>query len=187
MDPNPPSDAFPVNAVVFTGQFDRVRAGLAFLASGEIQHLLISGVNRGAGIHPERFATQFSLGKDMRTALSQGRLVLGVHATTTLENAAETRCWLRGIHHEGPILLITGTAHMPRASIALEHALPGTEVRRITVDKEEREGLRGAVFHEFAKYGATRAWLLAQSLLKISGLNAVGTGSRTGLSDCQST
>jgi hypothetical protein len=49
----------PLPGVVFTGQFNRVHAGLALLERGAIGPLLVSGTNPPAGIPLAGFAQQF--------------------------------------------------------------------------------------------------------------------------------
>jgi len=116
--------SLPEIAIVFTGQFDRVEAGLALLERGQVETLFISGVNRGAGIRSETFAEQFVLSPAMRDALAQGRIILASDANTTLENAIETACWLAQQADIRSVVLVTHRYHMPRASLALERAVP---------------------------------------------------------------
>jgi uncharacterized SAM-binding protein YcdF (DUF218 family) len=147
----------PGMAVVFTGQFDRVWLGLDLLAGGEVDRLFISGINRGAGIIEEKFQSQFGLYGDLLEAYRDGRIVLGTEANTTLENAAETQCWIQGQDWNGPILLVTSRWHMPRASVALEQALPEQKIWRLIVP--ERANIqKGWTFRrreEYLKYLAT--------------------------------
>ena len=132
------AEGLPENAVVFTGQFDRVRAGLEILRQGRVETVFISGVNSGAGIQKERFATQFSLDPNLEQALASGRLALGERAQNTLENAAETACWHRERGLSGPLLLITSCPHMPRASMALERSLPGIDVMYVPCQRHKK-------------------------------------------------
>ena len=115
-------------AVVFTGAFERVDAGLRLLEAGAVPRLYVSGVNANAGIPPARFVSQFSLRNPSIADLP--RLVAccvewGEDADNTLENAFDTKCWVdrRGV--SGPLLLITSRRHMARALAALSGALPG--------------------------------------------------------------
>ena len=116
--------SLPEIAIVFTGQFDRVEAGLALLEREQVETLFISGANRGAGIRSETFAEQFVLSPAMRDALAQGRIILASDANTTLENAIETACWLAQQADIRSVVLVTHRYHMPRASLALERAVP---------------------------------------------------------------
>lgn len=150
---------WPAQAVVFTGQFNRVDYALNLLERGAIDRLFVSGVNPGAGLTPERFAQQFALSDTLRAALANGHLVLGTRAKNTLENADETLCWLRSTGASGPILLVTSQRHMARASLALE-AATGRPVWRYVVPGDAARAAT-ADFHdpEFQKYLAT--WPLA--------------------------
>ena len=141
--------------MVFTGQFDRVFAGLKLLREGRVERLFISGVNPGAGIQKERFATQFSLDADLRQALASGRLALGEQAQNTLENGAETACWRQERSLSGPLLLITSCLHMPRASLALERSLPEVTVVRLCLGGATKAVAPKILMKEFLKFLAT--------------------------------
>jgi uncharacterized SAM-binding protein YcdF (DUF218 family) len=140
-------------AIVFTGQFNRVREGLDLLERSEIRQLFVSGVNRKAGMTPARFVAQFELDRSSQEALAEGRLVLGPAARSTFQNVSETRCWLQSQGVQGPVLLITSARHMPRASVALERALPNLQVLRLSVS-DGPTGL-STFAKEFMKYLAT--------------------------------
>lgn len=116
----------PTTAVVFTGQFDRVELALDLFDQGRLDRIFISGVNGRAGIKPEGFAEQFGISSKARAALNSGRIILAPDANTTIVNALETACWLKHQPRVREIVLITGRAHMPRASWALESALAGS-------------------------------------------------------------
>ena len=153
----PLSDPMPRTAIVFTGQFDRIRAGLDLLAAGRVDKLLISGVNRAAGLDPGQFAEAFDLSPGLRTALATGDIVLGVRAGTTLQNAEEASCWLAhraGVHDA---VLVTSARHMPRASLALQRALPaGFRIVRFASDAEHASDVPGALTsREFGKFLVT--------------------------------
>lgn len=146
-------------AIVFTGAFDRVELGLTLLEAGQVERLLISGVNPGAGLEPETFAMQFDLGRAALRARSDGRLILATGAQTTLENARESRCEMlllaeAGQGMPGTVLLITSRHHMPRASVVLEAALPGVQVLRQSPPVSTHEPRRWA--REFAGFLAMR-------------------------------
>lgn len=143
----------PTTAVVFTGQFDRIEAGLALRAQGRIERLFISGVNPPAGLRPERFAAQFGLSAALRNDLATGRIVLATRAQSTLGNALETACWLHAMPGTDHLLLITSRAHMPRASLALERALPGVAVARLPVAGDVPE--TALPWAELRKFGLT--------------------------------
>ena len=131
------TDRLPSTAVVFTGQFDRIERGLDLLAAGQVQSLLISGVNPKAGLTVSGFADQFLLTADQRLWLETGRITLAPDAHTTLENALETACWLEREPDVQSTALITSRRHMARASLALERAIGPVRVIRVTSDPVE--------------------------------------------------
>lgn len=149
--------------VVFTGQFVRTYAGLELLEDRKIGRLFISGVNIGAGMPEQNFVKQFNLSPMLIHALDDGRLSLGERGEDTLENALETRCWLARIASGKPVVLITSTWHLPRASIVLERTARRHRVERYGVS----DGLMSwdIIRDEFFKYLATRAislwWLIS--------------------------
>jgi uncharacterized SAM-binding protein YcdF (DUF218 family) len=114
-------------AVVFTGAFERVDAGLQLLDSRAVPRLFISGVNGNAGISPLRFVSQFSTRnlniRDLQE-LKECCVQFGERADNTFQNALETKCWINGEGISGPLLLITSRLHMARARAALSGALP---------------------------------------------------------------
>ncbi len=155
MEASRPGEGLPANAVVFTGQFDRVRAGLEILRQGRVEALFISGVNRGAGIEKEGFASQFSLDPNLEQALKSGRLALGERAQNTLQNAAETACWYKARGLSGPLLLITSCLHMPRASLALERSLPEVDIARLCIASGTKRETANGLVTEFTKFATT--------------------------------
>ncbi len=118
-------------AVVFTGQFERVDAGLRLLNAKDIPRLYISGVNGGAGINPATLVKQFSarnpeipdLGRLVECCVEWGEL-----ADNTFQNARDTRCWVERRGITGPLLLIASEQHMARAMAALTGTLPGFRI-----------------------------------------------------------
>lgn len=151
--------SLPDTAIVFTGQFDRVEAGLALLEREQVETLFISGVNRPAGIRPEGFAEQFALSPALRDALAQGRIILASDANTTLENAIETACWLAQQTQSRSVVFVTHRYHMPRASLALERAVPWQiTVVRISPEQVLPGTDRPFVLQELFKFAAT--WVI---------------------------
>ncbi len=148
----------PGTAVVFTGDFDRIRAGLDLLSEGRVDRLFITGVNGDAGLDPERFATQFSLPPEQVQWLDTGRIVLAPDAHTTIENAWETGCWLDRQPDAGrAVALITSRSHMARASVALRNELWPVGVVRVVSDPGEAFDIRQLSLLDFAEYAATWA------------------------------
>lgn len=150
-----PQTELPSLAVVFSGKYDRVWRGLDLLERSQIKRLYISGANATSGVSVERFVTQFSLDAELLEALTEGRIVLGPRAHDTLQNATETKCWLDQQAREEPILLITSTSHMPRASLALEQELPGRKIWRMSVPEGVNQGGKYILRKEFQKYLGT--------------------------------
>lgn len=146
----------PEIAVVFTGQFSRVEAGLALLETEQAGVLFISGVNRRAGIQPENFAEQFALSPVLRDAMADGRIILASDANTTLENAIEAACWVEQQDDSHPVVLVTDRFHMPRASLALERAVP-QKFALTRVFPEQVLPVEEGIFHkqELFKFAAT--------------------------------
>lgn len=143
-------------AVVFTGQFERIHFALGLFEEGRIDRLFISGVNSGAGLDPKRFDRQFGLSEALRAARAEGRIVLASEANTTLENAAETACWLRMSPEVDTVALITSHRHMPRASLALERALSANlSVHRMASDRGSGGESSRAKAVEFRKFVGT--------------------------------
>jgi uncharacterized SAM-binding protein YcdF (DUF218 family) len=114
-------------AVVFTGQFERVDAGLRLLNARAVPRLYISGVNGGAGILRENFVQQFAARNP--DIVSLDRVVaccvqFGELADNTFQNAADTKCWVDRNKITGPLLLVTSQSHIARAKAALSSVLP---------------------------------------------------------------
>lgn len=136
MEPSALLEPQPRIGVVFTGQFERIRFGLRLFEQDAIDRLFISGVNGGAGLVPERFDRQFDLSSELSAARAAGHIILASDANTTLENAVETSCWLARQSGAKSVRLVTSRHHMPRASLALERAVPsGFSVTRVVSDE----------------------------------------------------
>lgn len=153
--PTPPEQITARTAVAFTGQYPRVTHALRLLETGKIQRLLVSGVNSGAGMNQQHFAEKFALSDKLQNALAENTLELGTWAQTTLQNAQEAQCWLHEKPQEIAILLITSADHMPRASIALEAALPNHEIQRAIAPGSDERMTASILMTEFTKYLAT--------------------------------
>lgn len=158
----------PESAVVFTGVPNRVLWGLRLLEDGKIRRLLVSGISE------DEFTRDVRLSRALATAREEGRLVLGTRAQSTLENAAETACWLRREGLAGPILLITSEFHLPRATEALAQAAPGIAIEPLGVADPTDPSHVGREETEARKLAVTRALGLLPSRL----------GMREGFADC---
>jgi uncharacterized SAM-binding protein YcdF (DUF218 family) len=145
-------------AVVFTGAYDRVDRALDLLQAGAVKRVFISGANPNAGIWLDRFTAQFGRGRDDLARLIACCVTFGEAADTTLENAAETECWLKGHDIRDPVLLVTSWDHMPRAHAALAALIGGSRITAFPVGGatvDDALELRRLVL-EYAKYWGTR-------------------------------
>lgn len=149
-------------AVVFTGAYERIDRALDLLQAGAVRRVFISGANPNAGIWLDRFTAQFGRGREDLARLIACCVTFGEAADTTLENAAETQCWLDGRDVRAPVLLVTSWSHMPRAHAALagligQSRITASPVGAAPVDVGPE--LRGLVL-EYVKYWGTRliAW-----------------------------
>jgi uncharacterized SAM-binding protein YcdF (DUF218 family) len=149
----------PETAVVFTGGPNRVLWGLRLLEDGKIKRLLISGISE------EDFLRDFRLSRKLAEARQDGRLVLGTRAQSTLENGAETACWLQQEGLSGPVLLISSDFHLDRAKEALVMAAPGLAVTTLGVKDPADASNPEKAASEARKLTMTRALrFLPQSL-----------------------
>jgi len=158
MSSNVTTADLPKTAIVFTGQYDRIDDGLQLLGEHAIDQLFISGVNAISGLYAATFDDQFHLSPELRAAREAGRIVLASDADNTLENGVETACWLAGRPRIGTVALITSHCHMPRASLALERAVPrGVGVERLDVADPTFADAQACSALDFAKFAATWA------------------------------
>jgi uncharacterized SAM-binding protein YcdF (DUF218 family) len=107
--------------VVLTGGTSRIEEGLSLFAGGRARHLFISGVYPNVSK-----ATIESMWKG-ETALPPCCITLGHSATTTAQNAQETRDWLAAQGYSS-IRLVTSNYHMKRSVMELRHALPNVKI-----------------------------------------------------------
>ncbi|WP_244613027.1 YdcF family protein [Methylosinus sp. Ce-a6] len=155
-------------AVVFTGSFERIDAGLQLMNSGVVPLLYISGLNANAGLHPSRFVAQFSARnpniRDLRR-LVECCVQWGEYAENTIQNAVETRCWVRRHETPGPLLLITSRLHMARALTALSSELPDRPLIPFpALDPASSASQSRPRVIEYLKYLATIALVHAPSI-----------------------
>jgi uncharacterized SAM-binding protein YcdF (DUF218 family) len=152
------SDSLPHTAIVFTGDFGRVRLGLDLLSTGRVEQLFITGVNGDAGLNTARFAQQFNLSSLQAAWIRTGKLVLAEDAHNTLENALEAGCWLDNKPNIDAVVLITSRSHMARASTALERRISPINVSRVISDPEGDYDPLLLNLKEFGEFAAT--WLI---------------------------
>ena len=109
----------PAEAIVaWTGGEYRIQTAINLLEQHQAERLLISGVNKNA--NPSRFLGNVS--DELKAKID-----LGYQATTTKENAIETRDWLNK-HKFHSVVLVTSFYHMPRSLAELNHAVPNMTV-----------------------------------------------------------
>ena len=157
-EPIESSVELPRTAVVFTGDFDRIRLGLELLSSDSIGRLFITGVNGDAGLNVARFPSQFELTPDQANWITTGRIVLAPDAHTTLENALETACWLDRQPDVKAVTLITSQEHMARASVALQRGVSPASVVRVISEPSEAYDKYQLDLVEFSKF--TTTWII---------------------------
>ena len=169
----PPRDAAirrAAAAIVFTGDFARIDAALKLLAERRVPRVYVSGVNSGEGLSKESFVSQFSQ-RNLELApldkLVACCVEMGEAAENTLQNALETRCWLKRRAISGPLLLVTGRSHMARALVGLSRAAPDHEIAPFPVE-DEMSHSAGARSHEYLKFVATLV------LSRVPGLTGLG-------------
>ncbi|MBY6242481.1 YdcF family protein [Methylosinus sp. Sm6] len=162
-------------AVVFSGAFERVDAGLRLVNAGAIPLLYISGLNANAGLRPTHIVSQFSTrNPDIADlpSLIQCCVRWGENADNTLQNAFETRCWVKRRKAPGALLLITSRRHMARALTALSSELPEHALIPYPVPDAPASGspLRPRAF-EYLKYLATIVIVHIPSIDVLLGIN----------------
>lgn len=147
----------PGTAVVFSGSHDRIYLAMDLLEQDVLDRVFISGANPRSGIRTQSFAQDFELSPAAMADLEAGKVLFAPAATSTLENAVETACWLDEHPEIAEVTLITSHWHMPRSSVALERSLK----RRVKIVRfpsepaaEKYEGTN-VWREEFLKYAAT--------------------------------
>ncbi len=143
--------------VVLTGGRDRVEEGLKLYAMGRTSHLFISGVH-------EDVKKREILGRwKGDNALPPCCVTLGYEATTTEQNAQETRKWIESEDYNS-IRLVTSNYHMPRAYAELAHALPNIDIYPNPMKQPDLDYLSTRfiklVFVEYHKWMYRKAVLL---------------------------
>ncbi|MBP5344160.1 MAG: YdcF family protein [Alphaproteobacteria bacterium] len=104
--------------VALTGGEYRVQTAIDLLTQDKADRLLITGVN-------QKISPASVLAKAPEEI--KRRITLGYQATTTEENALETKGWIEH-HHFKTILLVTSFYHMPRAYLEISAQLPNTDI-----------------------------------------------------------
>lgn len=107
--------------VALTGGEGRVATGVAVLAEGHGQRLLISGGN------PEVTMNAIRAAAGAPPELFDCCVDIGLEAANTVGNADETARWAES-HGYQRLVIVTSDFHMPRALLELKAAMPGREL-----------------------------------------------------------
>lgn len=107
--------------IVLTGGNNRIHEGLKLFAEKKSKNLFISGV------HKDVMMGEITRQWQGSPALPPCCITLGYQATSTTENALETREWIEK-NNIKTIRLVTGNYHMTRALLEVRHMLPGIKV-----------------------------------------------------------
>lgn len=124
--PMPADSGTPCEAlVVLTGSAGRVDMGFELLDKGRAPRLFISGV--GDERDAQAFFESYKLPQALRSKLQQeGVLTIDREASSTFENAYETKRWLKNKPYKN-LCLITAHYHMPRSLTLFRHVMPDKE------------------------------------------------------------
>ncbi|MGQ0526742.1 MAG: YdcF family protein [Alphaproteobacteria bacterium] len=107
--------------VVLTGGGNRVEEGLILFALGKTKELFISGVHPGVTENEVR-----AMWKG-RAPLPECCITLERTSISTLQNAQQTRDWLKNTDYHS-IRLVTANYHMNRALLHFSLLLPGVDI-----------------------------------------------------------
>lgn len=116
--------------IILTGGKNRIQEGLRLFAHGKAPKLLITGV------HPKSPDKDIlSLWDDKANPLPQCCITLERKATTTIENAIESKNWIEK-NNIKEALLVTSAYHMPRAIKEFKNAMPELVIHPYPVTQE---------------------------------------------------
>ena len=107
--------------VVLTGGNFRIKTGLNLWADGLAPELYITGV------HSKNTRQKIIKSWQGEKPLPFCCMTLDYEATTTIENASETKQWIQD-NHMRSVRLVTSKYHMPRASLEFSRALPDIKI-----------------------------------------------------------
>ncbi|WND03974.1 YdcF family protein [Temperatibacter marinus] len=133
-----PADAI----VVFTGDSNRLKTGVALLTAKQGNRLLFSGVN--TAVTPQ---TLISL-TEADPALFECCIDLGFEAENTLGNALETKKW-REKNNFSTLYLVTSDYHLPRAMLLMKKIDPSGAYKPYPA---ESDAPLGYFVREYNKY-----------------------------------
>lgn len=117
--------------IVLTGGNNRIRTGLELYAKGLAPQLFITGVHKA--VEEKEILAQWG---STDLPLPPCCMVLGHEATTTTENASETKDWVER-NNVRKIRLITSSYHMSRALLEFHTAMPDIEIIPQPVNEDE--------------------------------------------------
>jgi uncharacterized SAM-binding protein YcdF (DUF218 family) len=106
--------------VVLTGGSGRLQAGLDLLREEKAERMFVSGVYRGVDV------TQLLAVLKQRPDEVENRISIG-NAVDTIENALETRNWVRTQNYTS-LRLVTAAYHMPRSLLEFQAAMPDIRI-----------------------------------------------------------
>ena len=143
--------------VVVTGGAGRIRTGIELLASGKVQNLMISGVDKKVGL-PEIYNMW-----DGDSHAVECCITLGHEANNTKGNAIETLGWVRRNGFKS-LRLVTSNYHIPRTRIEFRRAMPDTLIIFHPVEAldTEKSGIK-FFYLAFTEYNKTLLTLLSHS------------------------
>ncbi len=123
IEPLPKDSGEPCEAlVVLTGSAGRIESGFKLLEEGRAPRLFITGV--GDDRHSEKFLEHYVPSAALRAKLEQpGVLSIDRKATSTFENAEQTKIWLQDKEYSD-FCLVTAQYHMPRSLLVFQNAMP---------------------------------------------------------------
>lgn len=151
--PNTKTDAI----VVVTGGAGRIRTGLELLASGKVQNLMISGVDKKVAL-----SDIYSMWDGDSHAV-ECCITLGHKASNTKENAVETLQWVRDNGFKS-LRLVTSNYHIPRTRMEFHRAMPDTLIifHPVKTLETEKDGIR-FFYISFTEYNKTMLTFLQHS------------------------
>ncbi|MEM7679866.1 MAG: YdcF family protein [Pseudomonadota bacterium] len=102
--------------IVLTGGENRIEEGLKLFANNMTKELFITGVH--PSVKKREIVSKWTDGPLPRCCVT-----LGYEATTTIQNAYETKDWLNKKQEIKTIRLVTSNYHMNRALLEFKHVL----------------------------------------------------------------
>lgn len=133
--------------VVLTGGKGRIDTGINLLFNNYADHLFISGVGQKADLKDlAKYLEFFSLEQVEKL---KHKITLGHFASSTEENALETKEWIEK-HKYKNIVLVTSNYHMPRSLYLFKFLIPNISITPYSLVKNSIS-LKLA-FTEYNKY-----------------------------------